>query len=240
LVSSGFHAARDGTGVFRIWEGPILPAYSGVVFIHGYFSANHVGPNRLYATWAQSLAANGVSTVRFDWPGMGNSLGRSDEICLEDIVSVTARHMEEQVRRCERSPWIVAHSIGCLVALRIARLSDKVRGMVLLAPGPRTRQGMMRLLESDHQFRTRNVRNGIAISPTLIREVESDSWFLDIPHTPTHIVVCDDDPFVEPIMPEIRNFADVVQIRHGGHNFTSLEAVATTSTIITSLIVGGR
>ncbi len=50
------------------------------LILHGYFSSNRIGPYRLYFELAEWLRSKGVTTVRVDFSGMGESDGRIEAV----------------------------------------------------------------------------------------------------------------------------------------------------------------
>ncbi|MFO1115606.1 MAG: alpha/beta fold hydrolase [Beijerinckiaceae bacterium] len=91
--------------------------------------------HRALAEFAESLAANGYPTLRFDYPGAGNSRGDLAARSVEDWVASVSSAVET-LRRHSNARRIVLAGLGfgCLVALAAAKAGLDVAGLLLLAP----------------------------------------------------------------------------------------------------------
>jgi alpha-beta hydrolase superfamily lysophospholipase len=105
-----FEEARESfvhlDGIFGIASEPLHAAKSApLVLLVNAGSTHHVGPNRLYVFVARALARAGFRTLRFDLPGLGDSViddaSRENDPYLPEssdvIASVIARLRERQV-----------------------------------------------------------------------------------------------------------------------------------------------
>lgn len=100
---------------------------------HG-FTGNHIGPAYLFARLSRCLAEVGVSSLRFDYGGCGDSDGEFREMTIEtmkaDLLSAT-----EFVQR-EHAPsalMYLGHSLGGMIAA-ICAPRAAVQGLALLSP----------------------------------------------------------------------------------------------------------
>ena len=107
-----------------------------VIIVHGYFSANRIGPQRLFVNMANYLAQNGHFVYRFDLCGMGESDGNISDVKFADHVKnldsiikyVQAKHNYKKV-------IIIAHCLGCNIALsQVLTVPRVFREVIFLAP----------------------------------------------------------------------------------------------------------
>ncbi|MBD3321029.1 MAG: alpha/beta fold hydrolase [Chitinivibrionales bacterium] len=104
-----------------------------IVFCHG-FTAQRMGPDYLFVKLSRRLAAQGISSLRFDFAGCGESQGHFFDMTLstmnEDLVSAI-RFVR---RRWGTHPtFLLGHSLGgSAAALCASRV--KASGIALLAP----------------------------------------------------------------------------------------------------------
>jgi len=85
---------------------------------------------------ADDLSARGIASLRFDYPGTGDALDRSDFwgglTIWEDAVVAAADRLAAMSGRSRIV--IVAQGLGTIIALRAIRRLDGVAGLVALAP----------------------------------------------------------------------------------------------------------
>lgn len=123
-------------GIMTIADSVPEKAEDPVVFV--FLSAgllHRAGPHRLHVRLARALAQNGISSLRVDLSGIGESQQRkgldyeqSVAIDFEDILSV----LEAQLGQV--SIILVGLCAGADNAIRLAPTSERVVGMVLLDP----------------------------------------------------------------------------------------------------------
>lgn len=115
---------------------------------HGYFSSNKIGPYRLYVELAEALRHRGVTVVRVDLSGMGESDGRIEEVRYVDHVKdfETVQHHLGDTYSVSRL-HIIAHCAGCHVALSAAP-SGATGSLTLIAPFIAGEQGFQRRMFS--------------------------------------------------------------------------------------------
>lgn len=105
------------------------------IFMHGYFSSDHIGPSRLYVLISRLLANNGYSVWRFDCYGIGDSEGDYEAATywseLEDYAAILGTAVAEEGAE---SVVIVAHSMGTSLAVRLAALDRRIGKLILLSP----------------------------------------------------------------------------------------------------------
>jgi pimeloyl-ACP methyl ester carboxylesterase len=98
-----------------------------VLFVHGYFATAAI-----FTKWLPFFAARGAPAYALNLRGREGSRAGTDlgSATIDDFVedaSVVARHIG--------SPVVVGHSMGGLIAQRLAAQGD-VRGAVLISPAP--------------------------------------------------------------------------------------------------------
>lgn len=124
-----------------IRKGPV-----GAVLLNGSGGANRDGNSvenggrNTYRLIAEGLAAQNISSLRYDKRGVGESAGavaREDDITMPLMVD-DARHVAATLKNilAARCVWLVGHSEGAVVALQAAQDNPDICGLVLLAsPG---------------------------------------------------------------------------------------------------------
>ena len=106
-----------------------------VVMAHG-FKSSKIGPSRYFVDLARLLAADGISTFRFDQPGSGDSDGSFEESSFAMWID-TIEHFVRQFHVEDRSVALLGQSTGGGAALAAAaRLGDAIAGVALWSPGP--------------------------------------------------------------------------------------------------------
>jgi len=104
-----------------------------VVVSHG-FTGHRLGPDYLYVKIARHLQALGISTLRFDFSGMGESDGRFPDMNVSSMRSdlLCAARLVRRTHAPGRLLFL-GHSLGGAVAALAAAMA-KADGLVLLAP----------------------------------------------------------------------------------------------------------
>ena len=106
-----------------------------VVMAHG-FKSSKIGPSRYFVDLARLLARDGISTLRFDQPGSGDSDGSFEESSFAMWID-TIEHFVRQFHVEGRSVALLGQSTGGGAALAAAaRLGDAIAGVALWSPGP--------------------------------------------------------------------------------------------------------
>lgn len=104
-----------------------------VIFCHG-FTGHRLGPGYLFVKCSRALADAGITSVRFDFRGSGESEGVFNEMntatMMEDLAAimetVRKRFAPEQILLC-------GHSFGGMIAARSAPVLG-ADGLILIAP----------------------------------------------------------------------------------------------------------
>lgn len=104
-----------------------------VVFCHG-FTGHRLGPGYLFVRLSRELAEAGVSSLRFDLAGSGESEGRFSDMTIDSMRSDLLSAARLVRKRCAPSSLILlGHSLGGMIAA-LACAAIKPQGLVLLSP----------------------------------------------------------------------------------------------------------
>lgn len=101
-----------------------------------------VGSHRQFVQLSRSLASNGVSSMRFDYTGMGDSYGDKKEfetIC-DDIKAATDAFLKSQPHLKKVAIWGLCDAASA--ALMYGHKDERIHSLVLLNPWLRSEQAM--------------------------------------------------------------------------------------------------
>lgn len=114
-----------------------------VIMLHGWGGCR-LGPHRMFVDFARNLAAQGVSALRFDFRGRGESEGDLGSACLDSMIADTRAALAFLRERLPGSPRIVLLGLcsGAEVALGAAADPAVSRLALWSAPlvGPREKR----------------------------------------------------------------------------------------------------
>ena len=118
-----------------------------VVFVSGFFSANKIGPNRLYYLIAEALNNMGYSVLRIDLSGMGESDGQLEDIKYSNHVFDLYNTIVSIIKdlNCKKV-HLIGHCEGCLTVLDVLKYSNLIDSITLLAPFWPERESFNKLL----------------------------------------------------------------------------------------------
>lgn len=106
-----------------------------LIIIHGYFSANKIGPQRLFVRMANKIAKNRFDIYRFDLSGMGESDGEIDDIKFSDHIADVENIVKEIRAKYNKRVSVVSHCLGCNITLEnVLKNSEWFREIIFLAP----------------------------------------------------------------------------------------------------------
>lgn len=103
-----------------------------VIFCHGYRSST-IGPNRFFVRAARKLADHGISSLRFDQYGSGNSEGDFYDSSFNDWVATTKAIVEEYTNR-GYAVALFGQSMGGSTVLAAAADLGSLRAIVSWVP----------------------------------------------------------------------------------------------------------
>ena len=106
-----------------------------VVMTHG-FKSSKIGPSRYFVDLARLLAADGISTFRFDQPGSGDSEGSFEDSSFTTWID-TIEHFVRRFHAEGSSVALLGQSMGGVAALAAAaQLEDALAGVALWSAAP--------------------------------------------------------------------------------------------------------
>jgi alpha-beta hydrolase superfamily lysophospholipase len=129
---------------------PTAAAKAGVVLVHGSGPNDRdetIGPNRVFRDFAHGLAERGIAVLRYDKRSRAfpeSFAGKAftvDEEVVDDAVAAL-KLLGAQPELAGKPIFVVGHSLGALLAPRIAARSE-VAGVVMLAAPARPLTEMM-------------------------------------------------------------------------------------------------
>lgn len=96
---------------------------------------HHVGPHRLHVNLSRALAARGISSLRIDLSGIGDSSVRPDGLPAQELAVREPREiMDQLVRRGHQNFALFGICSGARQALQAAVGDPRVKGLVLVNP----------------------------------------------------------------------------------------------------------
>jgi hypothetical protein len=104
-----------------------------VIFSHG-FTGHRLGPGYLFVQLSRELAEAGVSSLRFDFSGAGESEGLFKDMTIDSMRSdlVSAARLVRK-RYSPSSIILLGHSLGGMIA-SLCCMDKRPDGLVLLSP----------------------------------------------------------------------------------------------------------
>ena len=216
-----------------------------IIIVHGYFSANRIGPQRLFVKLANELS-NDNCVYRFDLSGMGESDGDIASITFEDHVA-DVKEIIELVKKQHKvkKVCVIAHCLGCNITLRnIMEHPENFREVVFLAPYYSAQEvlnsffdevSLKQLEKEQHTY-----RKGLFAHASFFTNSTIDEFVKDISKTPVviNVVIPEKDQFIslecnKKVFENLKNL-NLVYIKNADHNF--LEASNDLITIVLRMI----
>ena len=98
---------------------------------------HHVGPHRMHVLLARSLTRRGISTLRFDLSGIGDSSVRSDDLPAQEVpVQEINDAIDELESRGFKRFILFGICSGAVHAVKAAAGNPKIAGIILVNSGP--------------------------------------------------------------------------------------------------------
>ncbi len=113
-----------------------------VVFVHGSGPNDRdqtIGPNRIFADMAHALAQKGIGSIRYD-KRTYHKIVNGDDVPidgLQDVIiedAVAAIELASKLVGSNNKVFLIGHSLGATVAPIIAKQSNLLAGVIMLAP----------------------------------------------------------------------------------------------------------
>lgn len=136
-----------------------------IIMVHGYFSSNRIGPNRLYFQIAQALNKIGYTVIRTDLSGMGESDGEIEDIHFSDHISDVQTIIRNAIQRddlCRSTRFhLLGHCIGCCTAIKASQeFRENIESITLLSPFIPSQENHIKLLGAENYHRITQTGSG--------------------------------------------------------------------------------
>ncbi len=216
---------NDGQGIFTVVHdmGKNSPV---IVMFHG-FTGNHIENRFIFARLSRSLEKAGISSIRFDFRGSGNSDGTFEDMTLSSEISDARVVVDYAKSRFDAKIGVLGLSMGGTVAL-LSAPDLNPDALCLWAPASKNAEifalnGMPKELENSLDV------GGISVSPDFVREIFTLDAFSNAKKYagPVSILHGTDDPTVpfkysQALVEEFKN-ATLFPVESSNHTFTSVE-----------------
>ena len=215
---------NDGQEIFTVVHdaGKDTPV---VVMFHG-FTGNHIENRFIFARLSRELEKVGISSIRFDFRGSGNSEGTFEDMTLSSEASDAKIVVEYAKKRFGDNLGVLGLSMGGTIALLTAR-EIKPNAMCLWAPAAKNAEVFRKGGMPPHSNEVLDV-GGLAISPKFIDEMMKTDAFSQAKfyEGPVLILHGTEDPTVpfehsKALVEEFKN-AKLIPVEGANHTFTSL------------------
>lgn len=202
-----------------------------VIIVHGYFSANRVGPQRLFFKMAEAISKIGFDVYRFDLSGMGESDGNISDVTfsnhVEDIYEIIkyVQSVSLNKRVC-----VIAHCLGCSATLsNIISNPNLFREIVFLAPYYTTNEILTAFFSKESIAQLSNesytYRKGLFAHASFFNESKQEDFVRKLKETPVtlNVIVPEKDQFI-PVESSKKIFdtmptINTVYLPEADHNF---------------------
>lgn len=128
---------NQGQKIFGVMHRPTNASKTPAVLMCHGLGGHKVGKGRLYVQLAERLAASGISSLRFDFRGSGDSEGAFSDMTIESEVSdavVALDALKNDPRVDTERIAIFGRSFGGVVAVLAAQKIGIIKSLALWAP----------------------------------------------------------------------------------------------------------
>lgn len=137
MPEESIYFVNEGMKLYGMLHRPAeVGLHPAVVFLHGFFDVR-LGPNWLFVKLARRLMAEGITSLRFDFRGSGESEGEFSDVTVLGEVSdalVALDWLAAQPEIDADRMGLVGYSLGgCIAAIVAGRRPDLVKSLVLLS-----------------------------------------------------------------------------------------------------------
>lgn len=123
-------------------ETPQTPSRAAALILPGSGPTDRNGNNPMglfaasYRLLAEDLAAEGITSLRFDKRGIGASQGDPNDVTLSEYAEDATVWIAELLRQSEQAcVWLLGHSEGAIIATMLAERDDVCGIALIAAPG---------------------------------------------------------------------------------------------------------
>jgi predicted glycoside hydrolase/deacetylase ChbG (UPF0249 family)/pimeloyl-ACP methyl ester carboxylesterase len=152
-----------------------------IIFIHGYFSSNKLGPANLYVQLSRFFQELGYIVWRFDIIGVGDSDGLYSDITYQNHIRDVNTLI---IKAKEKYPFKISlcgHSSGANIALELLKFHSDIKMLLLISPAFGTITGCAGLLNKEQIRELHNngntIRKGLIINVDYYIPFQSDEIF---------------------------------------------------------------
>jgi hypothetical protein len=144
-----------------------------IIIYHGYFSANRVGPARLYIDIARFFCNKGFAVVRFDCLGVGDSDGSFSDVTFDSFQQNFIQIYEYTKNILSNNQYyLIGHSFGANILCISANSFSREDKILLLAPEVKYKKGLDSLFNNqqinDLAIKGWTIRKGLYINGSFI------------------------------------------------------------------------
>lgn len=207
---------------------------------------------RMLVTISERLLEAGISSVRFDYAGHGESGGASEEVTISqeinDLKSVIQYVKQDKEVRTDKI-ILGGHSLGGLIALLTAyELPQEIGGIVLISPALTMFHELIKDLTDDSLCQVMNGKpfdlGGFLIGKKMIDECSTiDAFSLARSMHPKALLIHgesdrDTPPYISAVLKQIwKDNAKLCMIPHADHCFRTAEAIQRVADEITAYML---
>ena len=125
------HQFGPGDGLAGMMCAPDGASDIGVVMLNAGL-IHKTGPGRMWVNLARRLSRRGITSLRFDFGGFGDSVTRRSGSYAEQVIAETQAALELHEERGQTRLYVLGLGSGAVNAHRIAFADDRVSGLIAL------------------------------------------------------------------------------------------------------------